>query len=297
METYIEYYYGFSGIKCKIKGDYNYFNFNGYSYVLCPLVRKLEEIEEIARISGDFSDYDKIIRSLNGNLIIDIYNKKYLLIKKNKSNSSDDIFKFLYNPHKIISDSNMTIDKSNWIEMWSNKIDNVEYQLSHINDKYPMLKKYSDYYIGMAENAIIYIRRAYEESYSMPNKIVSHIRIKKDWCTSPQNIIVDNEGRDISEYMKYIFFINAGINHRLIGYLIEGNLSDITLRLIYGRLYFPTFFFDICDDIMNGLKKDEEIMQIVSRSQKYEEYLEDIYSKILEQKKIPKIVWKGLNLY
>ena len=56
--------------------------------------------------------------------------------------------------------------------------------------------------------------------------------------------------------------------------------------MIYGRLFFVTFYFDIFDSVMNGNKENKLLLRnIINRADEYEDYINSIYD-ILAQIKI-----------
>ena len=61
------------------------------------------------------------------------------------------------------------------------------------------------------------------------------------------------------------------------------------------RLLFPSFYFDIYEDIVNGYTKEKEIIKILNRTDEYQEFLKYIYNYINKKKPIIKIDWLEFN--
>lgn len=246
------------------------------------------EILEVNKLIKDKNEYNQIILNNFNKLISTIGNKKYILIKEIKQK---DIECMIRNKHIVIGKN--ILDHSNWELLWSKKIDNIEYQLRHVENKYKILAKSINYYIGMAENAIEYIKNIEKNNFIYVNKYISHIRIKSKNTNNPQNIIVDYISRDIAEYLKFLFFSNQYCTEKTEQTLKMNNLTIIELELIFGRMLFPTFYFDKYDKILNEKIEEKEIETIINQSDEYEEYLKDIYYIINTkmQKKIPSITW------
>lgn len=232
--------------------------------------------------------YDSIINNIFNEPVSLINNKKYILIKKNNHrilNKNED-FPLQY----ITTINNSEIDHSNWVYLWSQKIDNIEYQLSHIENKYPLIGNSINYYIGMAENAISYVRKILNNGLNN-KKVISHIRYLNTNNNNPQNIIVDYESRDIAEYIKYAFF-NESLSFETIKSIFNRlDLNDDTFELIYGRLFFPTYFFDAYDNIVNNLLDESKLTTIISKTEEYEDCIDSVYELISKYKKIPRISW------
>ncbi len=258
-----------------------------------PLIRHPVEILQINRITNNSSsDYGTVITNIKNELITNINGKNYILIK---SESNDiDIYtkiekaKLVYLPNDMIG----SIVKTDWVELWSKKVDYIEYQLSNI-DINPLLLNSVWYYIGMAENAIAYINDTMTIGDNH-NLYVSHKRIKTLYFNDPQNLIVDYKSRDVSEYLKYLFVENSYDYVDIKNKLIKLNLDEFLCRLIYGRMFFFTFYFDLFDTITNetiGRDSIPLLKKIISRVDEYEDYISNIYNILYQIKKIPKIDW------
>ena len=62
--------------------------------------------------------------------------------------------------------------------------------------------------------------------------------------------------------------------------------------MIYGRLFFVTFYFDTFDAIMNDNIGDRNLLKnIINRADEYEDYINNIYDILTQIKKIPRIGW------
>ena len=63
--------------------------------------------------------------------------------------------------------------------------------------------------------------------------------------------------------------------------------------LLYGRLIYPSYFFDLYDDIVNLNLDENKIENIVIKSEEYEKFLVDtyIYLSKLYNRYIPRIDW------
>ena len=294
MKEFIEYYYGMKDILLYRNNDKYRFKYENSDYYFVPLTRNVIEINEIDSYIGFNENFDQIVKNIYNQLITKVDNMDYVLIKK--SYIEENILDFIMRRNKNVNLVNFynKIDHSNWCELWSKKIDNIEYQMSHLDGKYPILNEVINYYIGMAECAISYVNilvNSNSDDLLLNNKVISHLRIFERDFNSPQNIIIDYKSRDISEYLKFIFF-KGDYDYSIIEkILLDLNYDGFSLALIYGRLFFPTFFFDKYDQIINSVVKEKEILNIINRSNEYEKFVNNIYLIMSQQKKIPKISW------
>ena len=298
IEELISYYYGFENVNTIKKGCKYVFQYNDNNYVLSPLMRQKNEIIEIYKFFNDKKRSDKILKNKFNDIITNIYGADYILTEKYENLGKKIFFDQIMEENGKYDDTSgeflKDIDHSNWDILWSTKVDYIEYQIKHIENKFPMLVKYVDYYIGMAENAISYFKNIFERYQKYQLKTISHIRIVDEDFNDPQNIIIDYPSRDVSEYLKYIFFNNSRIKYsknNIKSFFNKITLNDIELELVYARMLFPTFFFDSCDMIINTNADEKMILSLVNRADEYEDYIKDIYDVINLQKKIPRITW------
>ena len=253
--------------------------------------KRIQELEQIENLIKDNKNFDQIIRNINSKLMTNINGKNYLLLEK--SNKKTSIEDELLNYYKVLLPSQLyfNIDRTDWVYLWSEKIDYIEYQKIHLKGEYPLLEESINYFIGMAENAIMYVRNCFKEDNNLDDLVLSHKRIISKEFNSPINLIVDHRSRDISEYLKYLFFTNDYDYIKINQYLQKLNLNSYMYKLLYGRMLFPTFYFDKYDDIVNKNKSEKEILAILKKVEAYEDFLKNIYLIINQNTAIKKVDW------
>lgn len=165
-------------------------------------------------------------------------------------------------------------------------MENIEKLYNHIIGKYNYVDESIDYFIGMMENAILYLDNNKEE---VKKTGISHTRITKDNFYNPQNIIEDCIERDIGEYLKYLFFTNQEIN--VESFLYNYNLTYQECINIYSRLLLPNYYFDLIDDVNSIENNKEKIKETISKINDYELYLYNIYIILNKIHNIPEIKW------
>ena len=291
MKNIIEYFYNLK-IDTLHKNTNRYeFEIDKNRYYLILSYRYEKELKQIENLIKNNQNFDQIIHNINSKLITNISGKNYLLLKK--SNKKTSIEDEILNYYKILLPTQLyfNIDRTDWVYLWSEKIDYIEYQKTHLKGEYPLLEESINYFIGMAENAIMYIRNCFNENNDSDDIVLSHKRITNKEFNSPINLIVDHRSRDISEYLKYLFFNNNYDYIRISQYLQKLNLNNYMYRLLYGRMLFPTFYFDKYDDIVNKNESEKEILIILKRVEAYEDFLKNIYSIINQNTAIKKVDW------
>ena len=291
MKNIIEYFYNLK-IDTLHKNRNRYeFEINKNRYYLVLAYRYEKELEQIENLIKDNKNFDQIIRNINSKLMTNINGKNYLLLEK--SNKKTAIEDELLNYYKVLLPSQLyfNIDRTDWVYLWSEKIDYIEYQKIHLKGEYPLLEESINYFIGMAENAIMYVRNCFKEDNNLDDIVLSHKRIISKEFNSPINLIVDHRSRDISEYLKYLFFTNDYDYIKINQYLQKLNLNSYMYKLLYGRMLFPTFYFDKYDDIVNKNKSEKEILTILKKVEAYEDILKNIYLIINQNTAIKKVDW------
>ncbi len=271
--------------------NYYKFEYNSDYYLFMPLTRQPNEIIQIYKVVNSNSEYDNIMLNIKNEIITDINGKYFILIKKSKR------YDTLYNmivKSKIIFLNNDNINnilKTNWGVLWSKKIDYFEYQILNADNNI-LISESVWYYIGMAENAISYVNDAMLMNNKQHNLYIAHRRMTVDFFNNPLNLLVDYRSRDIAEYLKYIFIEKKYDYVDISKKLNSLNLDEFLCRLIYGRMFYATFYFDLFDRVINNINNNDTIFKnIISRIDEYEDYINNIYLILNEIKKIPKIDW------
>ena len=292
IKQYIEYYYNFKNINISKIKDYYKLNYRNINYLFMQLTRYPIEILQINKIINNDVNYDNIVVNIKNQLITYIDGKNYILVRLSKNSANYNLYNQI-EKSKIVYLQNEMIDKitkTNWDILWSKKIDYIEYQLNNLDNDNIVFNSVW-YYIGMAENAISYVNETFSLS-SNHRLYVSHKRINEQFFNNPLNLIVDYRSRDISEYLKYIFLKKEYDYIEIKEKLQKLNLDEFLCRMIYGRLFFVTFYFDIFDSVMNGNKENKLLLRnIINRADEYEDYINSIYDILAQIKKIPRIGW------
>ena len=306
MKNTINYYYNLNPNKIKQIFNYYYFYINNELYYLIIYTRKINDIKTIYEFNQKMLNnnilVNEIINNTTNTIITYINQIPYILVKIsiniNKPISLSEIF--------YISSNNIPYKKelmrSNWANLWSEKIDYLEYHQEQNSKKYPILSESFNYFIGMAENAISYINNIVINLKLEKSDIgvISHERFKLDDTVyslyDPQNIIIDHKSRDIAEYIKLSFFKdNYKIFEELDEYFKHNYFSFFGMSLLIARILYPSFYFELYDEIIQGITNESNILKITSRITEYENYLNDIITYFHKYYNIYDINWLKKN--
>ena len=294
MNSFIEYFYGIKAEKIICDDKYYSFVYKGNLYRLYLYDDNYNKIKSLYELNKQLLGNTLVSEIIPNrmNEIISIYNRNaYILIKlfvnTNKNISLKEI-SFLANS---IYREKLNI---NWGILWSNKIDYLENLINENGKKYPLIVDSFNYFVGLAENAISYFNSiVLENNYKF---VISHKTIKfgdsVDVLYNPLNIIFDYKSRDVAEYIKNSFFNkNYNIFNELKEYLINNNLSYMEIQLLIARLLYPSFYFEMYEDILIDNKEERILFDIILKLDDYEIFLSKVISFLKSIYDIEEIAW------
>ncbi len=303
MKEIINYYYNFDIVDVIQNKNYTSFIYNGEDFYFVFFNRSEEELNDIINIITElkyksFFAHD-IIVNRNGSVLTKVGDNYYVLLKvignKNQIISFDDV---VNNFWKLkLNNKNSRLYRNNWGELWSKKIDYFEYQMNEIGkDKKIIIDSFS-YYVGLSENAISYVNKINSViKIDDSDKIVlSHRRIfyPNTYLNyyNPLSFIFDLEVRDVAEMIKSEFFYGEDAFFLVSYYLKNIKLSSYSYHMFYARLMYPTYYFDLYEEIMNNDKSEECLLKIIDKIDDYELFLKKVYLEISKYTRLEKIDW------
>ena len=296
MKNAMNYYYNLITYDIHRIGSKYTFSVDKDKYLLCLCDLGLEEVEEIYKLNAfllQMNVYNHQIILNNSNKIITyINNEPYILMRifilENRKITTDDIVLFNNLPmYEYFS----KLRKTNWRNFWIQKIDYFEYQVSQFGNKHRLIKESFSYFVGLVETAILLLYDFNPQS----NLIIAHRRITYTSTLqdlyNPLNLIVDTRVRDMAEYFKSIFFKVDNILNEIKIYIQKSSLTEEELYLFFVRMCYPTFYFDLYEEIISGNKADKELLYIINKIDDYQKLLKDLYWFLKPIVNIPDIEW------
>lgn len=303
MKETLEYYYGLDIESIEeLDGKYH-FKIENQDYFFVFYNRGIEELEDIINVSNEMVkkgiNVHKILINRNNSFLTKVGEYNYILFAVSNLNEEYDIFDMVKISEKLVLNNNKSnLYRNNWGTLWSEKIDYFEYQVRELSIEKDVVKNSFSYYIGMAENAISYVNNTNMKYGGDAYRIVlSHRRVfypnyKLNYL-NPLSFVFDLEVRDIAEYLKAMFFkkdISFCLDE-LSSYLKIRHLSLYEYQMLYARLLYPTYYFDVYESVMNKNGDEEELVNIIKKCDSYEEFLKNAYLEISKYAKIDKIEW------
>lgn len=296
MKNAINYFYNLyiEDIR-KINKKY-FFQIKNIQYLFMQCDRTTEEVKELYKLSLFLIQHKipchQFVFNRNNTIITNINNDQYVLLiihdNSDRNINTDDIQKL-----SNISVPTSILDRTNWYQMWQSKIDYIEYQMSQFGRKHLLINDSFNYYIGLAEIAISILQYVPKESSKTIS--IAHRRIKYNTNIiefyNPLNFIVDYKFRDIIEYYKSQFFNHNLSLNEVLRYLQISNLNQYELIIAFSRFIFPTYYFDLFEEIIIDNLDETVLLKILNRTNQYEGFIKDLYKKIRIYINIPEIEW------
>jgi len=291
MKNALNYYYGLDVLNIHQKENTFFFKHKNKEYLFTRC--DIQNINEVYETSTTLNNYGvlshKIVLNNDKQIITKINDINYILMEvytERKKINLNDIIIF----NNINNFGMKKID--DWYNLWTNKIDYLEYQISQMGKKHHHIRKNFSYYVGMAENAICLVKNINSQNlyYSFNHRRINFNDTLQD-LYNPINFIVDLRIRDVCEYLKSCFFNKIDIENELFLYLENNNLNYDESCCFLARMLFPTYYFDIYEKIINNEIDENQINNIIILANDYEKLIKKLYFYLKNKVNIPTIEW------
>lgn len=288
MKNAIKFFYNLDVDSIRQVNDRYYLNISDYIYCLEKVI-DLNNVNEKIELSNNNLNLHSIIKNISGEYITNINNEYFVLMyikTYNRNITLDDIC----NPKMLYMSSNNYSPIKKSIDLWCNKLDYIEYQMSQIEKRYPLLKKSFSYFDGLTENAIQLLKTIENEVvYSYITHYRININESLNEFNNPLHVVIDSRVRDFSEYFKSAYFSGIDMYDDFNKYILY--LSDTEKIYLFARLLYPSLYFDLYDNIIDGKEKENIVSELVEKYIKYEQLLKKVYAKLRSECNIAKIEW------
>jgi len=301
MKNAINYFYNLNIDNLRMIDDDYYFYYGNRKFIFQKIKDMYFDYQATLELNRVLLENNKsffqIMANRNNEVITTISNQRYILMVDNCMSDRNFNFHDVLDMNIPVNIDNKLINRlnrNNWTVMWKNKIDYFESFLNHNINKYLELNKYANYFIGLGETAISYVKDTLEEVKPsiQDHMVVSHKRINYNGLKqlyNPLHLVIDHQSRDIAEYFKILFLNNA--SNRIDSYISMINLSNYGARLLMGRMLFPSFFFDLFENLIEGKCIEETLLYLIDKMNYYETYLLRIYNILKTKYNMPEIKW------
>lgn len=302
MKNTLKYFYNIETKNIRQSGNVFFIETNSKIFAFQNCDNYIDQIDNIYELNI-YLNYTniyvyRIIKNRFDNIITRVNENNYILLEinsdYNKNITLNMIYEFQYKlDDNLIKSTFKGLNASNWKSLWMQKIDYFEYQVSEFGLKYPLVRESIGYYIGMAENAICMIN-----DYTLNDSLyLQHRRIDANSryydFYNPLNLIFDTRVRDFCEYYKSNFIYNLRYKEdiKIINYLEKNNYTTNELKLFYIRMFFPSFYFDLYEKVVNNNEDEKRLKKILLRVNEYQLFLYELTSYFSSFLMLPHIEW------
>lgn len=300
MINEISYFYKLYPINInKIKDDY-YFYIGNEKYYLLMYTKSSREFEMVLTILNGYITrnilIDEILVNIFGFYLSLIDGNNYLLLKVNEQKEGKNLREINVFDNVLKTNKKEELGYISWDKLWALKVDGYESKIKSLINKNDTVKSSFDYYVGLSENAICYVKNTIDETKS-DDLVIGHKRLNTNFNNiyNPFNLVIDYEMRDVAEYIKLKFFYDIFSFNELEELLKGKKFSEFSLRMLFGRLMYPSYYFDIIDKLMRGENVNGELENVINKIDMYEELLIDLFDYLLEFYSLPKVEWLYRN--
>lgn len=277
MNDFIFNYYHFRPSSITKHNNYYLVKSQNIKYYLYE-VYDLEKVKKQYEIASYYSFYYSFVLNYNHSIFSEYHNHIFVLLSNNNFLEQNYHFNF----SNIIISSNY---KNNWYYSWLKRSDFLEKKYYEIKGKYPIIDESFDYYLGLLEMSIYYLRNY---NSILGNGYLQHEKYSKEELYNPLNIKIDFKERDFAEYLKNIFFSNEYLNIN-VSNLIYQNRNSYNFDLVFARILYPNYYFDIFDKIVFFNENEIELKKIIARIQEFRKYVNFILLEINKYYYIKKV--------
>ncbi len=305
MIELLNFFYNMNDIKVmEEKKCQTFFLFQERKYLLTEYGRSDSEFEELLSLNQELIQKNLPTSRFvlnNQNSFLSLYkDKKYVLLELvNPIDKEYNVLDMVSFADRIVVSSKKSIlIRNRWAELWSSKVDYFEYQIRQLGKDKPIILNSFSYYIGLAENAICYVNNTTKnyqpninERITLQRKRVAFPNMQMDYF-NPLNYVIDIEVRDVASYFKSLFFNSyEDLFIEVNAYLKRKRLGIYGYQLLYARLLYPSFYFDIYEKVMEGEEEESALLPIINKVNDYEYFLKDMYYLLSKYAPIEKVDW------
>lgn len=301
MKNIIESFYNFNNFELNITNKIGYFKYNYHDFIFVPYNRPKEDLEILYNVSLElqkkYIPIHSFIMNNKKELLTSFEDQEYILMMLNYNKNTDiNLYDMINLSNNLtINNQNSKLYRNNWGELWAHKIEYFEYQMSKLSKNKKLILNSFSYYLGLAENAIEYYNETNKHFYNNEQLTLSHRRLfSPNYALNyfnPLSFIFDYKSRDIAEYIKNFYFNNDITIEELEIFFLKNNFSNFEANLLFARLLYPSYYFDIYEQVMNSNEDENKLIKIIDKSLDYELFLNDIYSIMIKKNNLLKVDW------
>lgn len=299
MKNFINYYYSLN-IHNIYFNNGKYFFYNEQTKYMLKVCENPDLIPLYMELSYQLNNYPyffTMVANKDNAYITWIENKPYILLKLcNIENDKISIFDIKTDIYIISNNKLSFLNRFPWENLWEQKIDYFEEWFSSRQDSYKKIYPLFHYFIGIAENSLLYLKQSEKEEIKdvTDQLVISHNRLNLNYNLydyyDPTNVIIDHASRDVGEYLKSCFVNKVWDLDLIKEYLKKHSFSKYGIRIMFARILFPSFFFDYIEEMITN-NSEIDLLYIEARADEFINFIKQISMFFVEEYNIPEIPW------
>ena len=277
MNQFITYYYQFSPSKIEKKKDYFLIQYLDTIYYLYE-VSDLNMVDWQYSVTKSIPFYCDFIFNRFQSIFSDLENHSFVLLKRS-------IFSFSIYEYFLSFYYYDCHFKLFWYQAWIKRSDFLENYFFQIKGTIPIVDDSFDYYLGLLEMAIYYIR---DYSNYIGMGCIQQKKFSLSMMDNPLNTIIDVKERNFAEYLKYLFLSREyqSIN---LHELIQKNKGYYNFNIVIARVLYPNYYFDQLDEVICHGESSDTLIPFISRIIEFQKYIKLLIQEIQQFVYIKKV--------
>lgn len=218
---------------------------------------------------------------MQGKYIFEHKNKKMALLMAN--NSENIVLSYRDILIGTIKINDYSLKKYDIYVEWKNNVDDFETKITEFNKEYPLIMKYANYYIGLAENAIQLLGEI--KNISEKGKYLGRIIEENEYnCKNYMNPFTYVETIklfDVANYFKYKLYIDE-IDYEELEKVKDIIEDEEDKKIFIAIIVYPKEALERMNKILLEQIDEKEMNKYIIKIKKIEDFIKYVQENLLE---------------
>lgn len=285
IKNQIETNYNIKINKIYVDGTKKYFFINDKKIYIKVIKNKDEtNISELVKLTNELYVKNKHTQTFlmndKGKYTIDYKNEKLALLMVNEAENIELNYNDIL--AGTINVTNELLKVYNMYEEWTKKVDSFEKMIMEYNKEYPLIMKYANYYIGLAENAIQLLANTNYSNEDM--NYLGHIIEENNYSyinySNPFNYIKTSKLYDQANYFKYKIYDNK-IDYEELEQIKNNLKLEKDKKIFLSLIIFPSEIIEKMINILLNEAKENDLEKYIKKIKDIEKIIKYIQENII----------------
>ncbi len=285
IKNQIETNYNIKINKIYVDGTKKYFFINDKKIYIKVIKNKDEtNISELVKLTNELYVKNKHTQTFlmndKGKYTIDYKNEKLALLMVNEAENIELNYNDIL--AGTINVTNELLKVYNIYEEWTKKVDSFEKMIMEYNKEYPLIMKYANYYIGLAENAIQLLANTNYSNEDM--NYLGHIIEENNYSyinySNPFNYIKTSKLYDQANYFKYKIYDNK-IDYEELEQIKNNLKLEKDKKIFLSLIIFPSEIIEKMISILLNEEKENDLEKYIKKIKDIEKIIKYIQENII----------------